>query len=199
MDWIEEIPSGWHGHRKFAEWLVDSANPKVIVELGIDYGYSYFVFANAIKNLNLSTSLIGVDLFQGDIDTGFRNTFDDVIRNKETHCMPGEIVKQDFEQYSSIFTGEIDILHIDGSHRYSDIKRDCLNWFKHVDNNGIILIHDVFNKSFDVLDLFRELKFKHKLYFKHSGGLGILTKNSHLATDILTSFNDCFDNNVNPI
>ena len=47
-DWIEDIPSAVKGHRKFIEWLVEYVNPKTIVELGVDYGYSTFVFSNAL-------------------------------------------------------------------------------------------------------------------------------------------------------
>ena len=50
MDWIDSIISAWTGHRKFAEFLVEKKNPDVIVELGVDYGYSTFVFANALQN-----------------------------------------------------------------------------------------------------------------------------------------------------
>ena len=46
-DWIEEIPSAVHGHRAFFELLFTYMEPKTIVELGVDYGYTTFVFSNA--------------------------------------------------------------------------------------------------------------------------------------------------------
>ena len=36
----------------------------------------------------------------------------------------------------------IDLLHIDGSHKYEDIKRDVKDWFPRVIKGGIILLHD---------------------------------------------------------
>ena len=65
MAWIENIVSAWKGHRTFAEWLVSKfENPK-IVELGVDYGYSTFVFANSLKGT--SGIIYGIDLFQGEV------------------------------------------------------------------------------------------------------------------------------------
>ena len=47
-DWIEEISSAARGHRAFFEWLVEHMRPSTIVELGVDRGYSTFVFAEAL-------------------------------------------------------------------------------------------------------------------------------------------------------
>lgn len=38
------IKSAWKGHELFAVWLVKKLKPLVIVDLGIDYGFSTFVF-----------------------------------------------------------------------------------------------------------------------------------------------------------
>ena len=51
MDWIEEISSAVKGHRVFFEWLVEHMRPTTIVELGVDRGYSTFVFAEALAKI----------------------------------------------------------------------------------------------------------------------------------------------------
>ena len=64
-DWIDQITSAWCGHRKFAEFLVDYYTDPIVVELGVDYGFSTFVFANALNETN--GKIYGIDLFLGDI------------------------------------------------------------------------------------------------------------------------------------
>lgn len=39
--------------------------------------------------------------------------------------------------------GSIDILHIDGSHFYEDVKHDYETWKIKVKANGIIMFHDI--------------------------------------------------------
>ena len=48
---LEKMPHPWKGHRAFAEWLVKEIKPSQVVDLGVDYGFSTFIFANAaMKN-----------------------------------------------------------------------------------------------------------------------------------------------------
>ena len=77
MDWIESIAILWKDHRKFAQFLVEKTIPETIVELGVDYGYSTFVFANALKDQK--GIIYGIDLFEGDIHAGNRNTHQFVL------------------------------------------------------------------------------------------------------------------------
>jgi predicted O-methyltransferase YrrM len=103
-------------------------NPN-IVELGIDYGYSTFVFVNALMN-NLSTGkFYGIDLFQGDKHDGVRDTYQEVMGkiglNKLTNI---EIIKGEFTEQSKKCQMSIDILHIDGLHTYeADVKYGLYN------------------------------------------------------------------------
>ena len=50
-DWIEELSSAARGHRVFFEWLVEHMKPKTIVELGVDHGFSTFMFAEALAEI----------------------------------------------------------------------------------------------------------------------------------------------------
>lgn len=186
-DWIENICSAWLGHRKFAEWLISYMKPSVVVELGVDYGYSSFVFANAIKNSGCNGVVYGIDNFNGDINAGFRNTFDFVMENKNSHnldCL--EIIVDDFTNASLKWTKSIDILHIDGLHTYEAVKGDYENWSKYVNNNGVILFHDVTAFSDTVGRFFNEINDGYKTFFVHSAGLGIITKNRELFESILS-------------
>jgi cephalosporin hydroxylase len=196
-DWIENITSAWKGHRKFAEWLVNNTNSNIIVELGVDYGYSTFVFANASKNLN--NTIYGIDLFIGDAQTSIRNTYSLVINNIKMHNITNiEIIMGEFTSISKIWTIPINILHIDGFHTYEAVKNDFECWSKYVTDDGIILFHDTAVQDYGVKYLFRELNNGYKLYFTHSAGLGIYTKNKLLYELIKNTFDNVYDFNLNP-
>ena len=198
-DWIENIKSAWTGHRKFAEWLVKEMKPKCIVELGVDYGYSTFVFANALKGSN--GTINGIDWFKGDAHASYRNTYKLIIDNIDKNNVKNiNIIKGDFNEESKKWNKDIDILHIDGFHTYDAVKNDYNNWNRFV-KNGVILFHDVSirRKGFGVYKFFREVDDGHKLYFTHSAGLGIITKDINLFNKIKDNFKNVNDFNENPI
>ena len=197
-EWIEHILSAWTGHRKFAEWLVKYAKSEVVVELGVDYGYSTFVFANALKNT--TGKIYGIDLFLGDEHTGFRHTYMNVMDNIKNHSLTNiEIIVGDFTEVSKTWEKPINILHIDGLYTYDGVKNDFESWSKYVSEDGLILFHDVAVEHFEVKQFFRDLKGGHKLYFTHSGGLGIYTKNIELRNLILKNFDNVFDFDTRPL
>jgi len=185
--WIETITSAWTGHRDFARWLTRNTKSDVIVELGVDYGYSTFTFADSLKG---TTGMIyGVDLFMGDIHTGHRNTLDFVKKAIADHSVTNlELVIGEFDTISKLWNKPIDILHIDGLHTYDAVKNDFTRWSPHVTENGIVLFHDIAVHHFGVKEFFRELSGGYKLFFLHSAGLGIFTKNKQLRDAIMAKF-----------
>lgn len=201
-DWIDEVAgreSAWKGHRLFAEWLVNITHPKTIVELGVDYGFSTFCFANALQKQKSDGTIYGIDLFQGDPHTGFRNTYDEVKQNIETYQVQNiEIIKGDFTDVSKIWTKPIDILHIDGLHTYDAVKNDYQCWSPFVKEDGIILFHDVAVPWYQIKDFFRELTGGYRIYFTHSAGLGIYTKNKLLYETIKKQFGNVYDFDTYP-
>lgn len=190
-DWIEDIVSAWKGHRTFADWLVQTIQPQVIVDLGVDYGYSTFVFQQALKKHSCKGTVYGLDLFFGDESTGSRDTFQEVQNTiKEKKLDQIQILRGDFTSLSLLWTKAIQILHIDGSHTYEHVKENFMSWKSFVDNSGIILFHDTAVESplFGVKKFFSEIQDGYKLSFSHSCGLGIYTKNHELFTLIQTTF-----------
>jgi len=193
LDWVESITSAWTGHRTFAEWLVWTTFPETIVELGVDYGYSTFVFANALKGT--SGTIYGVDFFMGDVHTGYRNTYESVKKNIADHNVTNlELVIGEFDSISKLWRTPIDILHIDGLHTYEAVKNDFIRWSPFVKEEGIVLFHDIAVESFGVKEFFRELTGGYKLFFLHSAGLGIFTRNKELRDKIMNAFsNNVYD------
>jgi predicted O-methyltransferase YrrM len=191
MSWIEEIPSAWKGHREFAEWLVFYMMPETVVELGVDYGYSSMVFANALEQSTSKGVVYGIDLFEGDAHAGFRNTYEFVMELKKTHelnCL--KIIRGEFSNIATLWKRPIQILHIDGLHTYDAVKTDFETWSPFVSEDGIILFHDVvaFHEVGEYFDSLSGEEGRYKAYFPHSAGLGILTKNKELYEMILRVF-----------
>ena len=184
MNNLEQIPSAWKGHKPFANWLIDHFQPKVTVDLGVDYGYSSFVFSQ-----NNSGIVFGIDLFKGDEHTGFRDSLDFVKKKiKEYNITNLQLIKGDFKEVSEFWTLPIDILHIDGLHTYEAVSSDYHSWAEFVQPNGIILFHDTQAFPDTVGKFFLELPFE-KINFEHSAGLGIVSQNSNIIRFISHKFN----------
>ena len=130
MDWIEEMSSACKGRRVFFEWIVECMKPKTIVELGVDFGYSTFVFAEALaKNtltsgINVISTVFGIDWFQGDGSTGYRDTREEVEDNIKIHKLKHiEIIKGDFNEIAKAWSRGIDLFFLDGSHVFESFEK----------------------------------------------------------------------------
>jgi hypothetical protein len=180
-DWIEDVSSAWKGHRPFAEWLVQQLNPKTIVDLGVDYGYSTFVWSNAARD----AEVFGIDFFEGDIHTGTRQTYDSVTSLARKHDLTNlTVLRAEFESVAKVWCRPVDILHIDGLHTLEAVKADFACWSPHVRQNGVILFHDTAVDEFGVKDFFATLPEDCRHSFPHSFGLGVYTKNKELLDKI---------------
>ena len=173
---LVDKPSAWVGHGMFAINLVEKLNPEIIVDLGVDYGFSTFCFAYPKKG-----QVFGVDWFQGDEQAGFRDTLDDVLTKyehlKKTIGVNNiEFIKSDFTELSKKWEYNIDILHIDGLHTYEAVKNDFDSWIEYINPSGVVLFHDVESYSHTVGTFFNEIQGGYKIIRSGSAGLGIYTK-----------------------
>lgn len=173
--------SAWWGHVPFAAWLVRSARPQSIVELGSFAGVSYFAFCQAVLAEGLDCACHAVDTWEGDVHAGHY----------------GDPVYQDFKRfnharYSGISTmhrctfdealwhfadGTVDILHIDGLHTYDAVRHDFETWLPKMSRRGVVLFHDAVERrsDFGVWQLWEELSARYPSFlFTHSHGLGVL-------------------------
>lgn len=183
----------WQSHRIFAEWIMKELNPTVTVDLGVDYGFSSFCFA--IQNIG---TVYGIDCFEGDDMNGSRQTLDYVLNTKDRLGLKNlNIIKGYFDDVVESWNQKIDILHIDGYHRYDSVKNDYEKWSKFVDDNGVILFHDtmVSDPNFEVKKFFDELNL-HKVNLLSSNGLGIASKNKSIIDKIKKVFKNDIDEDI---
>ncbi len=187
----------WSGHRSFAYDFMNYFRPDVLVELGSHYGCSAFAFTQAAKDFDLDTRLCFVDTWEGDdftrkynndVYTVFSQTVESFYSNQNI-----EMMRMTFDEALDKFENKsIDVLHIDGSHHYDDVKGDFEKWLPKVNDNGIILLHDI---SKDIVlgnvmgsyKYWKELKKKYKYTaeFDFSWGLGIIFLNGKMYKDFI--------------
>ena len=177
----------WSGHRNLGYDLIANLEPETVVELGSFYGCSAFAMGQAIKDKTLHTVLWAIDFWGGidvytedsykeDIYGAFKNIRDQVYDERYL-----KMLKMTFDEAADRFEDQsIDILHIDGSHLYEDVKHDYELWKSKVKTDGVILFHDVgkdiVNGSIMGSHIFwEELKLENPrtLEFPFSCGLGI--------------------------
>lgn len=184
------INSAWYDHGIFAAELVKYLQPEVIVDLGVDEGYSSFCFA--AYNVG---DVYGIDSFTGDTQTGAKYTLPKVVKLQyyvkenydinNVYFIPGL-----FEDVLGEWKKEIDILHIDGFHSEEAVKNDYEKWTKFCHSNSIIMFHDVLSHKETVGNFFINLP-GYKILREQSSGLGILTLNEDLYK-IINKLSDDF-------
>lgn len=185
LEKIKEVPTAWTDHIYFAQWIVNELNPDVIVDLGIDYGYSTYCFALAEKG-----TIYAVDSFEGDSQSGIRNTLKYVnLKIKQLEYKNIKVIQGNFDAVVKDWDKDIDILHIDGYHTYEAVKNDYEKWSPFVKENGIILFHDtcILHSTFGVHKFFHELDLP-KINFKTSCGLGVVSQDSEILEKIKEKF-----------
>lgn len=184
---IQHILSAWKGHEDFAIDLIQKLQPKTIVDLGVDYGFS--TFAMALPGIG---KVYGIDWFQGDEYAGQRNTYKDVLDELAKQNLPNvEIIKGDFSVIADPWNKPIDILHIDGDHSFEAISQNFSDWAGLVKRNGVIMMHDTCSFKETVGKFFAQIPdwkyFKHN--FEHSHGLGVVTESEATFQTIMSCKN----------
>ncbi len=188
-------PLSWVGHIPFAFWIVEAAQPRVLVELGTHSGNSYFAFCQSVKSLNLGTLCHAVDTWEGDEHSGHYG--DDVFQavsasNRLEYDSFSRLIRARFDTAIAEFAdSSIDLLHIDGLHTYEAVKHDFDNWLPKMSQRGIILMHDtnVHTKDFGVCAVFREAAARFPAFeFTHSHGLGVLGVGSEVPQSVCELF-----------
>ena len=189
------VPSAWHEHAPFAFWLTDALRPGIFVELGAHNGFSYLVFCQAVQRLGGMTKCYAVDTWKGDEHAGFYGE-DVFTRLNELHEPRysgfSRLVRSTFDEALPHFgDGTIDLLHIDGRHRYDDVAHDFASWLPKLSDRAVVLFHDinVRERGFGVWQFWADLQARYRSFeFAHGHGLGVLQVGRVLAEPLRPLF-----------
>jgi len=173
----------WTDHLDFGYDLVALLQPKLVVELGVDRGESYFAFCQAVAETKLATRCFAVDTWRGDEHAGDydETTFIQVSAHNRAHYEAfSKLLRCSFDAALERFpTGNIDILHLDGLHTEAAVQHDLDSWMPKIRPGGILLLHDVNVRSrdFGVWKVWEELRRSGRSWtFNDGPGLGVWQK-----------------------
>jgi hypothetical protein len=173
----------WTSHLHFAYDLVAVMKPRVLVELGVDRGESYFAFCQSAAENKTGTRCFGVDSWQGDQHAGGydETTFAQVsAHNRANYGTFSTLTRSSFDAALAAFEPEsIDVLHLDGLHTEAAVRHDLESWLPKVRPGGIVLLHDVEVRirDFGVWKVWAELRARNRSWtFPDGPGLGVWQK-----------------------
>ena len=187
--------SAWLEHIPFAFWLIDTLQPRKIVELGTHYGSSYFSFCQAVTKLDLQTQCYAVDTWGGDVHAGQYG--EEVYRqvseyNQQHYSDFSTLVRSTFDQALEHFPqGSIDLLHIDGLHTLEAVRHDFESWLPKLSDKAVVIMHDtnVRERGFGVFQLLDELKQQYPHFeFAHGHGLGVIGVGSEQSSEMMSLY-----------
>ena len=173
--------SAWLGHAPFAFWLVENHKPRLIVELGAHYGFSFLCFCQQVADMRLQAECYAIDTWAGDEHAGFYG--EEIFKNlnlfhNANYGSFSRLVRSKFNDAVHMFPdGSIDLLHIDGRHFYQDVKEDFETWLPKLSDRAVVLFHDtqVRQGNFGVYRLWNEVRQSYPHFeFLHAYGLGVL-------------------------
>jgi O-antigen biosynthesis protein len=193
------VASGWYGHVPFAHWIVAAVRPNTLVELGTQNGVSYSAFCEAVVRNGLDTRCFAVDTWKGDDQAGHygEEVYSDLRHfHDERYGAFSELLRCTFDDaLAHIPDASVDLLHIDGFHRYEAVRHDFESWQPKLSNSAVVLFHDtnVRESDFGVWRLWEELSSQFPSFeFLHGHGLGILALGHSISAqvDALCSLHD---------
>ena len=173
------LGDSWCMHLPFAYDLMRELAPKVFVELGVKQGESYFAFCQSAAENKISVQCYGVDSWRGDVQTG---NLDPEIEHEVAeynwrYSSFSELKVMLFADAVGEFAdGSIDLLHIDGTHTYDEVKNDFESWLPKLSPEGVILFHDVVVRDggFGVWKVWEEITGEDNSFlFEFGHGLGV--------------------------
>lgn len=173
----------WTPHLHFAYDLVAILKPRLLVELGVDRGESYFAFCQSALENQTATRCFGIDTWAGDEHAGGydETTFTQVsAHNRENYAGFSTLVRSTFADALPRFEPDsIDLFHLDGFHTEAAVRHDLDSWLPKIRPGGVVLLHDVGvrKKGFGVWKVWDELQKEGRSWtFEDGPGLGVWQK-----------------------
>ena len=134
-------------------------NDAKIVEVDVRYGNFTVFLSKLVDKYNKNISIIGIDLWEKyDNYGGINDNSYIMMTNLLSKYKNIKLIQMDSTESADLFEdNEIDIVIIDGDHRYDKVKSDINAWLPKLKNNGIMYCHDYNCKNFNVARVVNEI------------------------------------------
>ena len=156
--------------------------PATIVEIGSYRGRSAIVLARAAAD---GVAVVAIDPHAGN-DRGPREIHGTVAEGQSDHeaflanlagaGVAGRVrhVRRPSQEALGDVDGDVDLLYVDGAHRYVPARADLARWGARVRPGGTLLVHDAFSSVGVTLALLRGCLFSRRL--RYAGRAGSLAE-----------------------
>lgn len=165
--------SDWLDHLPFAFWLVDSIQPKVVVELGVGGGASYFAFCQAMDKLSVDGRCYAVESWS---QRGQQAVLADVQNYNQTQYEEfSKILDHDYFQAPSLFLdGSVDLLHLNLTDTVQDLALLFQLWQPKLSATAVVLLHHSQNVDLAVVAALKAQLVKQYRHFEFLQQHGLL-------------------------
>lgn len=168
--------SDWLDHVPFAFWLIESVKPRILVELGVAAGASYFAFCQAMDKLNVVGRCYGFDKWTARNETQFQSA--------------QKYNQQQYEEFSRLesehWTGaarhfldhSVDLLHINPTADSENLSAVFQSWLPKLSEKAVVLLHHSQSAAKQVAELKLQLQaqYRHFEFLQQHGLLVVVIK-----------------------
>ena len=143
---MRDINGAWHLRemcKDIKDYLYNLSENPIIVEIGSYMGESTEIFAQEFP----FATIYAIDPWINGYDDNDETSRADMIDVENQFDMRTKYYKniikiKDFSLNVDVFSDDISMIYIDGSHKYEDVKADILYWRNKIKVGGIISGHD---------------------------------------------------------
>jgi hypothetical protein len=137
-DWFSDHKAIWHNLFKKYDLYKKKIN---YLEIGSFEGRSTIFVLNNLKNAKINI----VDTFAGSDEheeISFEKVYKNFLNNTKRFKKRLSINKMSSDKFFKQNNKKFDLIYIDGSHYVKDVMNDCINSYKSLNENGIMIIDD---------------------------------------------------------
>jgi predicted O-methyltransferase YrrM len=132
-------------HERLALYKTGLACPPgaTFLEIGSYLGASSCFLAAAASEIGKGAKVHCIDTWRNDaMSEGPRDTWPDFLSNVKKYHHVIIPHRGESTEIAHFFTGEIDLLFVDGDHSYEACRNDVESWLPRLKRQGIIMMHD---------------------------------------------------------
>lgn len=178
---------GWNGNSKVFHQLIDETNPNIIIEVGTWKGQSAINMGNYVLSKKLNSKIYCIDTWLGAIEfwTNFKNTpgrdlilkngypqvyyqfLSNVVHNGlQDVIIPFPNTSSTGFKYLEYNKIKADLIYIDASHEEEDVYSDLKNYYKILNDGGIIFGDDFTENWIGVKNAVNKFTIENKIRYE---------------------------------